>query len=182
MEEESRSEDISEQTQANEGTGREAVYEIGFHLVPTLTEAEAVVAFGRMHAALEKVSAVVLAEEAPKKIALAYPIERSTQGKRDKYTEGYFGFIKFEIPEVDERVGESVNALETMLRSDAQVLRYLFIKTSREAPVAARTVFSSRSLEGRTIEKLVSVPEESVGEVDEGELDKSIDALVSTEL
>lgn len=180
MEEESRSEDTSEQTQANEGKGREAVYEIGYHLVPTLTEAEAAAAFERMHTALGKASVAVLAQELPKKIALAYRIERSVAGKREKYTEGYFGFVKFEFPADSESVGAAVNALEEMLRSDSQVLRYLLIKTSREAPVAPRAIFSSKSLEGRTIEKLV-VPLEDRGEVDEGELDKSIEALVGEE-
>src|SRR5690349_6757897 len=133
MEEESRSEDTSEQTQANEGTGHEAVYEIGFHLVPTLTEAQVAAAFERMHKALDKAEATVLAEESPKKISLAYRIERSVAGKREKYTEGYFGFIKFEFPAEAEGIGEpqsshkattgeEVNALETMLRADSEVL------------------------------------------------------------
>src|SRR3989344_3831606 len=188
MEEEPRPEDTSEQTlsdaKAMEGTpsekGNQSVYEIGFHLVPTLTEAEAADAFQRMHTALSKASASILAQELPKKISLAYRIERSVAGKREKYTEGYFGFVKFEFLAESESVGEAVNALEEMLRGDSQVLRYLFIKTSREAPVAPRTVFASRSLEGRTIGKPVAAPEER-GEVDEGELDKSIEALVGEE-
>jgi ribosomal protein S6 len=180
MEEESRPEDTSEQTQANEGKGHEAIYEIGFHLVPTLTEAEAVAALERMHKALGKAEATILAEESPKKINLAYRIERSVAGKREKYTEGYFGFIKFEFSAESETIGESVNALEAMLRGDSHVLRYLLIKTTREAPVAPKAIFSSRSLEGRTIGKPVAQPEER-GEVDEGELDKSIEALVGEE-
>lgn len=184
MEEESRSEDTSEQTQANEGKGHEAIYEIGFHLVPTLTADEAAAAFERMHKALETAEAKILTEESPKKISLAYRIERSVAGKREKFTEGYFGFIRFELPEdlgPEERaVGEAINALEAMLRGDSHVLRYLLIKTTREAPVAPRAIFSSRSLEGRTIAKPVAQPEDR-GEVDEGELDKSIEALVADE-
>lgn len=177
MEEESRPEEIEGQTQANEPKGNEAIYEIGFHLVPTLSEEQVSAAFDRMHKALAGAEAKILAEESPKKIALTYRIERSVAGKREKYTEGYFGFIKFEFPEDSETVGESVNALETMLRGDSFVLRYLLIKTTREAPVAPKAIFSSRSLEGRTIGKPVAAPEER-GEVDEGELDKSIEALV----
>src|SRR5205814_2385945 len=118
-------------------------------------------------------------EAAPKKVQLAYRIERSAAGKREKFTESYFGFIKFEL--LEDGVGDIVAALEGMLRGDSQILRYLLIKTTREAPVAPRTIFSSKSLEGRTIERPTAKPEESVGEVSEEELDRSIEALVNPE-
>ena len=179
MQEYSRSAPEAGQTQAkniSEGEGREAVYEIGFHLVPVLTEQEIAEAFDRLHKALARAKAAILAEESPKKMPLAYRIERSVAGKREKYTEGYFGFIKFELPEADD-AGTHAAAFEQMLRGDSAVLRYLFIKTSREAPAAPKALYSSKSLEGRTIEKHSALPEERV-EVSEEELDKSIEALV----
>ena len=178
MAEISRPEDTSEQSQANQGKSHAPVYEIGFHLVPTLTEEEAAAAFARIGKALDTAGATVLDKESPKKISLAYRIERSVSGKREKYTEGYFGFVKFELPE--EGAGEAAQQLDGMLHTDHEVLRYLLIKTSREAPVAPRTVFSSRSLEGRTIERKTAV-EEPTAEVSEEELDKSIEALVGDE-
>ncbi|MGH7141061.1 MAG: 30S ribosomal protein S6 [Minisyncoccia bacterium] len=162
-------------SQANQAKNDAAVYEIGFLLVPTIDEDAALAAFSRLRKTLDELSASVLAEESPKKISLAYRIERSSEGKREKYSDGYFSFVKFELPE--EGAGAAVQMFETKLRADRHVLRCLLIKTSREAPVAPRSIFASKSLEGRVIERPVAALEER-GPVDEGELNKSIDALV----
>ncbi len=182
MSESSHPEDISGSSQAN-GAPHETIYEIGLLLLPVLREDEIAAVGERVHTALASARASILAEEAPKKIQLAYRIERSVAGKREKYTEAHFGFVKFELPEEEEETAApSIANLERLLRSDMQILRYLLIRTSREAPGAPRMFFTSSSLEGRTIEKPVSLPEEPRGEVDERELDKSIDALISPEL
>lgn len=188
MEEISRSEENSGQTpsvaKAMEGKPSEQsnqpVYEIGFHLVPALTEEEAAAASLRLHKAIAGIGAIILAEEAPKKIPLAYRIERSVAGKREKFTEALFGFVKFELPEA-EGIGGHIPGLEKMLREEDSVLRFLLIKTTREAPAQPKALFASRSLEGRIIEKPIAAPEER-GEISEEELDKSIEALVGDEI
>lgn len=162
-------------SQANKAKSDTAVYEIGLLLVPILDEDAALAAFARLRKTLDRLSASVLAEESPKKISLAYRIERSSEGKREKYSDGYFGFVKFELPE--EGAGAAVQTLEVQLHADRHVLRHLLIKTSREAPVAPRSIFASKSLEGRSIERPVAALEDHKP-LDEGELDKSIEALV----
>src|SRR3990167_4669546 len=70
------------------------IYEVGFHLVPTIAE-------DGVGAAVEKVRKLIgddaefISEGYPTKINLAYIIERATQGKREKYSEAWFGWIKF---------------------------------------------------------------------------------------
>ncbi|MDZ4226029.1 MAG: hypothetical protein U1C66_00890, partial [Patescibacteria group bacterium] len=115
----------------------------------------------------------IIKEQFPQKMTLAYTIERAAAGKREKYVETYFGFIKFAA----ER--ETIPGLEALLRGSKEILRYLLIETTREEPVIARrAVYSSHRLEGETIKKPTSAPE-TPSEVSEEELTKSIDALVN---
>ena len=149
------------------------VYEVGFHLVPTLIEEKATAAAEALRAALVAAGAEIISEETPKKMKLAYVIERATAGKREKYAESYFGFTKFAVAR------EAIPGIETMLRNNREVLRHLLIETVREdvAPAPRRAVFVSDRLEGEVLKK-PEVVEEKV-EVSEEDLDKSIDALVA---
>jgi ribosomal protein S6 len=117
--------------------------------------------------------AEVIKDEAPRKMTLSYVIERPGAGRREKYGEAYFGFIKFAIDK------EHINGIEAKLRATREVLRYLLVETVREdvAPTR-RAVFTSDRLEGETLKKPVAEAEKPA-EVSEEELDKSIDALVA---
>ena len=160
-------------TQANTASSDATypIYEIGYHLIPTLTEEGVVAAVEALRRTLG--DAEILKDEAPVKIPLAYIVERRGQGKREKYAEAYFGFIKFTTAK------ENIPAIEQYLRATHEVLRHLLIETVREdATTARRAIFTSDRLEGETIKKPLAEAEKAV-EVSEEELDKSIDALVA---
>src|SRR3989344_1188863 len=136
-------------TQATEGASAPAVkdsrpvYEVGFHIVSTVAEDE-------VGAVVEKIRNVigpeveVISESFPAKMTLAYVVERSSQGKREKYGETYFGWIKFAA----ER--ESIPTLQEKLRAMNEILRYLVVETVREDVSAQprRAVFASDRLWG----------------------------------
>lgn len=166
---------IEVSSQANSPKETRPIYEIGFHVVPSLDEAGALAAVAKIRDAVAKGDAEIISEGAPTKTRLAYTIERMASGKYEKFDEAYFGFIKF----ATER--ENVPALEAMLRADRSILRFLLVQTVREDVMAAprRVTFASDRLEGEVIKKPVAEPEKAVGEVSEADLDKSIDALVS---
>ncbi len=146
------------------------VYEIGFHIVPTVGDdgVSAVVESARKALG----DAEIISEGFPRKITLAYQVERATQSKREKYTESYFGHIKFAMPR------ESVGAFTEAMRTSQPILRFLIIETVREdiAQAPRRAVFTSDRLEGKTLEKPAATAEKPA-EVSEAELDKSIEAL-----
>lgn len=148
------------------------IYEIEYHLIPTLTEVEVTTAVDSLRKVLGQ--AEIIKGEAPVKIPLAYVIERRGQGKREKYSEAYFGFIKFATEK------ENIAALEQYLRATHEVLRHLLIETVREdtSTIPRRAVFTSDRLEGTTIQKPVGEVEVSA-EISEADLDKSIDAIVA---
>jgi ribosomal protein S6 len=171
MADESRSA-ASEQSQATATKGdSRPVYEIGYHLVPTIAVDDVAAEADKVRALLG--DAEIIKSEVPAKFRLAYIIERAAAGRREKYAESYFGFIKFAIDK------EAIPAIEQGLRANRSVLRHLLIETVREDGAARRAVFTSDRLEGETIHKPESKVAEEKGEVSEEELNKSIDALVS---
>lgn len=149
------------------------IYEVGFHLVPTILE-DGVGAAVQIVRKLIGDDAEFISEGYPQKVNLAYVVERATQGKREKYGEAWFGWIKFATTR------NKIPALEAALNDSREVLRSLIIETVREdiAPPKARAVFASDRLEGETIKK-PAAPAEVAAPVSEAELDKSIDALVA---
>lgn len=160
-------------SQANAVKDTRPVYEVGYHVVPTIPE-------DALAGVVEKIRAILgdvefISDKFPQKLVLAYTIERRTQGKREKYGDAYFGFIKFAC----ER--ESIPKIEQGLRAERDVLRFLLIETTREDTPAPprRAVFTSSRLEGEVIKKPEAAEEKKGGQVSEEELNKSIEALVS---
>ena len=153
------------------------VYEVGFHVVPTVGDEGVGVVVESVRKILGdlpdgKAGAEIISESFPRKISLAYQVERATQGKREKYTESYFGYIKFATTR------DALPAIHTALGALNPILRFLIVETVREDIAAAprRAVFTSDRLEGKTIEKPATEAEKPT-EVSDAELDKSIEAL-----
>jgi ribosomal protein S6 len=161
-------------TQANNTPSGDTrpVYEIGYHLVPTLAEDAVAGEVAKIRAMLG--DAEIITDEAPHKMTLSYIVERPGTGRREKYGEAYFGFIKFAIDKSE------INGIETKLRAMREILRYLLVLTVREEVSTRRAVFTSDRLEGETLKKPVAEAEKPA-EISDAEIDKGIDALVTNE-
>lgn len=162
-------------SQASEYKDEKAVYEVGFHVVSTISEEEASKVMESVRAELKKAGSEIISESSPKKMTLAYTVERAVSGSRnEKHRETYFGWIKFEA------LPETIPPLQTVLRGMPEILRFLLIETVREDITAhpRKALFTSDRLEGKTIERRPAAPEKG-GQVSDEELDKSIEALVS---
>lgn len=186
MEETSRAEDAltqathaSAEASAGEASDNEnrPVYEVGFHVVPQVGDDGVAAVVEKIRKAIGD-GAEFISEGFPKKMRLAYVIERSEQGKREKFSDSYFGWIKFALA-LEEANKEAVSSLDGKFRGMKDILRFIMIKTTRADAGAAprRAIFTSDRLEGATIEAPKRESEQA-GEVSEEELDKSIEALV----
>jgi ribosomal protein S6 len=165
---------VEASSQANAPKDSRPLYEIGFHLVPTLDEAQVKEITEALKAEIAKASCEITSEEFPQKMMLSYVIERSDSGKREKFAESYFGWMNFVT---EERAG--ILTIETFLRTNRNFLRYLLIETApEETQTQRRAVFSSNRLEGETLKKPTGAPE-AEAEVSDEELNKSLDALVN---
>jgi len=158
-----------------EKNSEERIYEAGFHLISSIAEENVPAEFDKIKAVLAKEKAVIISEEAPKLRPLAYAIKKAFGGSYKTFDKAYFGFIKFELPE-----GSDVSVIDTALKNNESVLRYIVIKTVRENTMYSPkiSVYSDKEAKIKAptakAEKAEKVEKTATIE----EIDKSIDELV----
>lgn len=99
------------------------LYELGFILVPTVPELEVPQKVETLKSLIKDEGGGITAEGAPEYIDLAYTMERTIGSKTQKYSQGYFGFIKFEAEP------SALEALKKSFDISEMLVRYLLIKT-----------------------------------------------------
>ncbi len=149
------------------------VYEASYLLLPFITEEDIPREAGRVKEHVSVSGGTVLSEEEPKLIKLAYPMYKVIANKNTQFDNAYFGWVKF------EGEPENIAKVKKSLENNENVLRFLILKTTKESP-APRKPFSfavkSKPISTPTAKEEVKsvVPQE----IDEAELDKTIDELV----
>jgi ribosomal protein S6 len=154
----------------------EKIYEIGYHLISSIAEEQIPAEVEKIKAYLTKENAIILSEETPKLRPLAYSIKKSFEGTYKTFDKAYFGFIKFELPEAGD-----IKIIDSALKNNLNVLRYLVIKTVRENTMYSpkMTVFSDKEVKARPIAEKTELKKEVETSASAEEIDASIDALVS---
>lgn len=102
------------------------LYELGFILVPATPESEVPAKVDALKNLIKGVGGEVTTEGTPEYIDLAYTMERSVGSKKYKYSQGYFGYLKFET------TPESLEALKKALDANLDLVRYILIKTDAQ--------------------------------------------------
>ncbi len=124
-------------TNINETTFEESegrVYELGFHLLPTVAEADVPVQFSQLKSTIEKQGGTFISESAPKLIKLSYSMSKTIKAEKMHYTNAYFGWVKFTLsPEKLEAVEKDIKAFDPMLR-------YIVVKTVAESTMVTEGV------------------------------------------
>ncbi len=132
------------------------IYELGYHLVPTLSGEQIPGASGAVRGMIERISEDIIVEELPVFIDLAYQVVKTINHKNKRFDDAYFGFIKFEASP------EDIAKLENELKKDENVLRYLIVKAFRENTFVSKKFPSSnpKNREGAVVsEEVVTAPE-----------------------
>lgn len=80
------------------GNDEKLVYELAFHILPTVGEEEVAAAASRVRALAEKQGAQVIHEEAPKLRELTYEMTKDSAGKLQRFSSAYFGWLTFDLP------------------------------------------------------------------------------------
>lgn len=146
------------------------IYEIGFHIVPTVPEDGLGARVTAIRDVIEGNGGHVIADEYPKHMELSYPMTKVASNKRSLYRTAYFGWIKFEVDPA------KVKAIELGVKKDDLVLRFIMVKTVRENTMVPKKVLQQKRGEEtspRAEEKVEEKPALSAEE-----LDKTIDELV----
>jgi ribosomal protein S6 len=147
------------------------IYEVGYLLVSTIPEEGVGEEVTKLKDTLSENGASFISEEFPKLIDLAYEMTRSIENKKQKFNNGYFGWIKFETS------SSQAKTIKEILDKDERLIRFILIKTVRENTMSIKRSYGKQDGSKRKIATKVT-KEESVS-IDEETIDKEIDALVS---
>ncbi len=160
-----------ENTEENERNAR--VYELGYLLVPTITEDEIGAAYGNLKDVVMSFGGNMISDDMPKMTNLAYEMLKVVQNVRSKFTTAYFGWVKFEMSPAQ------VLELKKKLDLDPLVLRFLIIKTVKENTIAAKR-FVYKDAPRRKAPTAKKEGEEAAP-INKEEIDKEIDAMVAVQ-
>ena len=148
------------------------IYEVGFHIVPSIPEEKLSSELTAIKDVLEKNGAVFISEEFPKLKPLSYQMTKVLGPKHLKFDTAYFGWVKFEM------APENIDTVKKALELSETILRFLIIKTVRESTLSvikpAYRPAEVKPIPGLDIKKDAPVK----SPVSDAELDKTIDALV----
>jgi len=146
------------------------IYELGYLVLPTVGDDNVANEVLAIKEILSEVKAEVVSDEYPVLIKLEYDMVKRVDTKNKKFSQAYFGWIKFEAtPDV-------VDVLKKKLDNQKELLRYMIISTVRENTIVSKNPFAS-SLVSRS-GKHVEVREELSGSIDEDAVDTEIEKLV----
>ena len=157
-----------EEVVSEEKEARLSVYEVGYIMVPTIAEeglGEEVTLFKDM---FTENGAVFISDEYPKLIELAYEMTRSINNKKQKFSYGYFGWVKFECSTVQAKI------IKDILDKNEKLVRYLMIKTVRENTMSVKRAYGKQD----GVKRRPAPKAEEALPINEKVIDKEIDALV----
>lgn len=107
------------------------VYEIGYHLIPTIGDEAVSAESDKIKAFITDNGGELISEGVAEPVELSYSISKTIKAIKSNYTKAYFGWIKITLaPDAVAKVKVSLDASET-------VLRYLITSTVTESTLYA---------------------------------------------
>ena len=145
-----------------------SIYEVGYIMIPSIPEENLGGEVTILKDSLGDMGASFISDEYPKMLELAYEMSRSIANKKQKFSYGYFGWVKFECSTENARI------IKDSLDKNEKLVRYLMIKTVRESTMSTKRAYGKQDgFKRRSTPKV----EESLP-INEETIDKEIDALV----
>lgn len=148
--------------------GKVGVYEVGYIMVPTIAEENLGGEVTTFKDGLAEQGVTFISDEYPKMMELAYEMSRSIANKKQKFSYGYFGWVKFECTTVQAKV------IKDALDKNEKLVRYLMIKTVHESTMSSKRPYGKEGASKRR----TATKSEDAGPINEEVIDKEIDALV----
>ncbi len=102
------------------------VYEIGYVLVSSIPQEKVAAEAASLKEIITKAGASIVAEENPELTPLAYTMVKKIHGANHRFTEGYFGWVKFEV------ATDAIESVKKHFDTAENILRYLLIVTVKE--------------------------------------------------
>lgn len=147
-------------------TENKKIYEVGYHILPTLTEEEVAKVVSSLKEQITELGAEIISDQYPVLTTLAYEMEKVIDNKSRYFGSAYFGWIKFEV------LASAVEGFKESMEKNLDILRFIIIKTVRESTLAVPKL-AHKGMSRR------STPEaESATPIDEEEVDKKIEEMI----
>lgn len=151
-------------------TGDLQIYELGYHLLPSVAEENVSEEVSKIHSIISENGGSILSEGVPVMRQLAFDIRKKIETKNLNFNKAYFGWVKFEVRR------EDVLVIKDKVKSLPSVLRFLIIKTVKENTMhTSKIPMFNKDSRGDSKDPLKA---EERAPVSEAEIDKSIDELV----
>lgn len=99
------------------------LYELGFHINPTLAEEGANAVFSKIKEVIINNNGEVVKEGALKLFKLCYTIVKKIEGVNTRFNTAYFGWVKFNAESSD------IESIKKAMDSNVSVVRFIFVKT-----------------------------------------------------
>jgi ribosomal protein S6 len=149
------------------------VYELGFHIVPSVSMENVGVEFTKVKSILEKEGGTFITEEFPRIRPLAYKISKTVRAVKNTYDKAYFGWIKFQVP------AEKIPEIKKAMDANDSVLRFIIIKTVKESTLFTPKPSYLRSDPSKIAKRNKEEKEKAqTSPISEEDLDKTIEDLV----
>ncbi len=152
--------------------GEPKIYEVGFHIIPTITTEDVGAEFTKVKSAIEEKGGKPFSEDFPKVKPLAYAISKIDRGVKHTYDKAYFSWIKFEADPA------AVADIKKALESVGSILRFIIIKTIKENITYSPRPAHLRTDPDRVARRNKEEKEKAEKPISEAELDKTIEELV----
>ncbi|MFT6361390.1 MAG: putative flap endonuclease-1-like 5' DNA nuclease [Candidatus Paceibacteria bacterium] len=111
------------------------VYELGYLIMPTVDEGNLSDERDALVALITKFKGIVISEEVPQLVDLAYDMTKMIDNKKHTYSQAYFGWIKFDVtPDV-------VEALTDESELGGNIIRSIMVKTVRDNTLVSEQPF-----------------------------------------
>lgn len=107
------------------------IYEVGYHLIPTLAEEAVPAEAEKVKAIIAAEAGEVISEANPELKNLAYPVSKTVRAIKSNYAKAYFGWVKFSA------TPEAILKIKVVLDASDTVLRHLIVGTVKESTLMA---------------------------------------------
>lgn len=150
------------------------VYEIGYLLVSSIPEEKVADEVAALKDLIMKKGATMIAEEAPELRTLAFMMLKKVGAINERYTEGYFGWVKFELS------SSEIESVKKAFEENPHMLRTLVMTTIRENTYLGKK--APAIVRSEDVAPISGVNPEAAAEVapvvSTEAIDKSIDEMV----
>ena len=152
------------------------VYELGFHLIPTVAPEQVAGEFSAIKDLIEKNGGEFISEESPKLRTLSYEITKKINNMNVRFSTAYFGWVKFEISK------DALSVVKESVEKNDKMLIYILINTVKENTLIPSKYLAPKDGKSKKIDtqaKIGNGEVKPISKEEEAEIEKTIDELVS---